>query len=346
MPKLKDAEKLLSLQKKADTKAPKPAAKAPEPAATGDDRIAIIKHGIYKKDKEPLGIEFVVKNVSKEDVGLALFETVLYGKKGNIIDTLQYKTTGLKPQMNKTIRITSSKPECSTLKSYSIKLVKTTLTPIPTATDNDKLAILSHSLYETDMRLRGPMGSDGAQLVIKNVSGKTIATGVFDTTFYDVEGNIVYSFEHKETNIKPDNSRSFIIYPPETTRNKIKSYKIELIRVTTADFEKVQIRRHDVRTNDAGEEEVVGTVKNLTETKTDAVLVANFYDEKKGVIGTKVVIVKDIEPDGVRKFHFIFKPQEGDKIRSYNLRVACDIEECQEDVTESRPPCRIRLKEI
>lgn len=333
MPKLKDAEKLLSLQEKAATKAPKP-------VATGDDRITILKHGIYKKDKKPIGIEFVVKNVSEENIGLALFEAVLYDKKGEIIDTLEYKATGLKPQISKTIRITSSKPECGGIKSYGVRLIKTTLTPVPTATDNDKLAILSHSLYETDMRLRGPMGSDGAQLVIKNISGKTIATAIFDTTFYDVEGNIVYSFEHKETNIKPDNSRSVIIYPQETTRNKIKSYKIELIRVTTADFEKVQIRRHDVRTNDAGEEEVVGTVKNLTDTKTDAILVANFYDEKRGVIGTKVVILKDIEADDVRKFHFIFKPQEGDKIRSYNLRVACDMEECPADVAETRPPCR------
>jgi hypothetical protein len=62
-------------------------------------------------------------------------------------------------------------------------------------------------------------------------------------------------------------------------------------------------------------------VKNISEVKTDAALIATFYDHNKENIGTKVIILKDIEPNGIKQFHFIFKPQEGDIVETYNLNI-------------------------
>jgi hypothetical protein len=320
------------LSRQKNTKQPslsqkKPAQKAPKPTATGDDRIAILKHGIYRKGEETLGIELTIKNILDTIIGTALFEAVFYDKKGNTLDTIEYKTVELRPDMGRTLCITSSKPERSKIESYAVKLVKTITPPTPKATGSDKLAIINHKLYLTDMSMRGPMGSDGAKLVVKNVSDEIIASAVFDVIFYDIEGNIVYRFEHKETDIKPGNSRSIIIFPPERTRNVLKSYDIKVIRVMTADEERVQVRRHEARTTETGEEEFRGTVKNISNNKADAVLVATFYDDKKEIIGTKAIILRDIEPDSIKQFHFRFRPQAGDIVRTYNLRVVCDIEE-------------------
>jgi hypothetical protein len=207
------------------------------------------------------------------------------------------------------------------------KSAKKAKVPESTATGNDKIAIMKHKLFDVSMSVRGLEASDGAELAIRNVSDSTIATVIFEAVFYDIEGNIIDTDEHKETDLKPRTSRAIFIFPPTSTRYKIKSYNIRVIRTVTADVEKVQLRGHEIRTNEAGEEEVRGAAKNLSNSKADAVLVATFYDPKKESIGNKAIILRDIEPDNIKQFHFKFKPQEGDKISTYNLKVVCDIDE-------------------
>ena len=53
--------------------------------------------------------------------------------------------------------------------------------------------------------------------------------------------------------------------------------------------------------------------------KTDAAIVTTFYDPKKENIGTRVLVLKDIEPKTVRPFRVRFKPQEGDTVRSFSI---------------------------
>ena len=166
------------------------------------------------------------------------------------------------------------------------------------------------------MKHRGYLTSPASvELAIRNVSQATIATAVFEAVFYDKEGNIVDTVKHGEIELKPDTSRAIYIAFPKHGYDKVKSYNVRIIRTTTADVEKVQFRRQEVRTTETGEEEVRGTVKNISEVKTDAAIVATFYDYKEEKIGTKVLILRDIEPHTVRKFEFKFKPQEGDRIR-------------------------------
>jgi hypothetical protein len=161
----------------------------------------------------------------------------------------------------------------------------------------------------------------GVELAIRNVSDSTIATAVFEAVFYDQEGNILDTVKHREIDLKPDTSRAIHITSSINEIDKVKSYGVRIIRTTTADVEKVQLRRHEMRTTEAGEEEISGTVKNISEVKTDAALVATFYDPKKENIGTKVLVLRDIEPNTIRQFDFKFKPQEGDIVRSYSLNV-------------------------
>jgi hypothetical protein len=95
--------------------------------------------------------------------------------------------------------------------------------------------------------------------------------------------------------------------------------------VVTTDVERIQIRQHEIRTTNNGEE-VRGIVKNISLVKTDIALVATFYNSCKENIGIRVIVLKDIEPNNIRKFHFVFKPQEGDIVKTYNLSIGDIVE--------------------
>ena len=70
--------------------------KAPEPTATGNEKIEILKHDIYRKDggdaAEAASIELTVKNISDTTIGSALFEAELYDIDGNVLDKAETKT--------------------------------------------------------------------------------------------------------------------------------------------------------------------------------------------------------------------------------------------------------------
>lgn len=199
---------------------------------------------------------------------------------------------------------------------------KLSKTPIPTALGNEKIAILSHRLAEMDMPADGShRARPGLELAISNVSNSTIATAMFEAVLYDQEGNIVDTIRHREIALEPDRSRGILIDFPPYYDEKVKSYDVRITRATTADVEKVQLRRHEARTTETGEEEIIGIVKNISQDKTDAAVVATFYDGKEENIGTKVVVLRDIEPNTIRQYHLTFKPQEGDKVETYILGV-------------------------
>jgi hypothetical protein len=307
--------------------------KAPKPMITGDENISILKHGIYIKSEErgeveKVGIEIAIRNVSDKMIGAALFEATFYDIEGNILDKVEHKTTELRSNTSRTIRIASSGPQRDNIESYNVRLVKIIMTPEPTATGNEKINILKHKLFEEDYTQMG-IFQIPVELAIMNISASTIATAIFEATFYDIEGNILDKVEHKELDLKPRKSRAVTINSSLSKRetHKVKSYDIRVIRTTIADVERVQLRRHEIRTTETGEEEVRGVVKNISQLKTDAALVATFYDPKKENIGNKVIIFRDIEPNSIKRFRFIFKPQEGDIVRTYNLNIVCDVEE-------------------
>lgn len=86
-------------------------------------------------------------------------------------------------------------------------------------------------------------------------------------------------------------------------------------------MEKVQLRRHEITTTETGEEEISGIAKNISTVKTDAAVIATFYNANAENIGTKVLILRDIEPNSIRQYVLKFKPQEGDSVRTYNIEI-------------------------
>ncbi|HEX79279.1 MAG TPA: hypothetical protein G4O19_03895 [Dehalococcoidia bacterium] len=291
-----------------------------EPTAIGDERVAILKHDIYREGgenaTESISIALSTKNVSDATIGSVLFEAELYDIEGNVLDKVEQKTTDFKEDVIRNVRLNYSKPDSDKVRSYCVKVARIMMAPEPVVTGNDKITILKHSLTIDNTAYHGPVAS--ASIAIRNVSEDTIATLLFEATFYDIEGNILNTVKHSEIELKPNTSRAVNIQCPQQHSSNLKSYNIRIARMTTTDIERVQLRRNEIRTTDTGEE-VRGIVKNISNVKTDAALVATFLNYNNENIGTRVVILKDIEPNTTRQFHFLFEPMEGDRVKSYNF---------------------------
>ncbi len=304
--------------------------KAPPPMATGSDVITIEKHSIYSKAEKDgnvaVGVELGVKNVSSEVIGSVQFEAVFYDGDGCTLDTVKHKTFELIPDTVRTLRIFSETPQTDTVKSYYVTVLGMVKTPEPVVNDHEKLKILKHKLAdawaEDDI-----MQPAGIEIAIKNNSENTIATAVFEVEFLDIEGNALEVVKHKEIEIKKGCSRAVLVRSSKNEPGKIKSYNINIVRVSTADIEKIQFRKQEMRKNQSGEEEVSGTVKNVSDSKADTAIVATFYNQDKESIGTRVLMLKDIEPGIVKPFKLLFKPQAGDKVRTCTLHIGDVLEE-------------------
>jgi hypothetical protein len=294
-----------------------------EAIATGDDKIAFLNHEIHRKTSdgngiETVSIEFTVKNISNLLVASVLFEAVLYYIDGTVLDTVRHKTIELRPNASRTLCIYYSENDADKINSYSLKVIETTLPMTSTVTGNDKIIILKHHLTITAESYFGQRSC--IDFSIRNISEVTIATIIFEAVFYDIEGNILNTVRRTEVELNPNVSRTVLItYPDTKLFGKVKSYKVRIARMVTADAEKVQLRLQEARTTGAGEEEIRGRVKNISTVRTDSALVANFFNRKKEDVGTKVVIIRNIEPGEIRQFRFKFKPQPGDKVDSYTL---------------------------
>lgn len=194
-------------------------------------------------------------------------------------------------------------------------------TPTPSATGNDRVAILKHELADAtiDPQDNSKKSPAGVELAISNVSETTVATAVFEALFYDIDGNVLDVVKHKLVDLQPNRSRAILISSMQYEREKVRSYKVQLTRITTADVEKVQVRKHDISTSETGEQRIHGIVKNISQAKTDASVVLTFYDANHENIGTKVVLLKNIEPDTIRQYELGFKPQPGDSVADYGV---------------------------
>jgi hypothetical protein len=206
----------------------------------------------------------------------------------------------------------------------SVALAKeVAMAPAPVATGNELVAVLDHSIYifkdEWDKWVYGK----GVELVLRNVSTSVIVTAVFEAVFFDQEGNVINTKRHQETEFLPDTSRRIDIVSTLSRKEcvKIESYDVKLIRTTTTETQKVLLVRHELATVETGEEEVRGIVKNLSDEKADAAVVATFYDVKTENLGTRVLSLRDIAPHTIRQYVLRFKPQKGERVSSCNIAV-------------------------
>jgi hypothetical protein len=193
--------------------------------------------------------------------------------------------------------------------------------PEPVATGNERIAVLKHLFSGTDGE-HGE-GSLRVDLAIRNISDLTIATAVFEAVFYDVEGNVVDTVRHNEVELRPETSRLIHITStiPVFECDDIQSYAVRLVWSTTVDVEKFQLRKYEMATIETGEEQVTGVVKNLSEVKSDAAVVVILYGAEKENLCTKVLVLRDIEPNTVRQYELRIMPPQGAEVASCSIAV-------------------------
>jgi hypothetical protein len=299
----------------------------PEPVAAGNESLEIITHNLYIKEgsgAKGSGVVFTMKNIAAGDIGKAVFNIVFYGAAGDVIDTVEAYTKDIGKGGLRNFRVECKKAEAD-VKSYAVNTVKTTLTPEPVVTDNDKVKIITHTLVEGN-----PWNAEGfmrsIDVSIRNVFNKTFASVILEAVFMDGEGNVLDTVRQKVLEIKPDSSRTVQIIPAKLDAGMFRTYKVSVYRTVTTDFEKVQIRSHEMKPLD-GVVEISGFLKNVSDDKADAAVITLFKDVKDEKIATRVVYVRDIEPGTSKKFRFKFVVPEGESVNSYVISVGTIAEE-------------------
>ncbi len=286
-------------------------------------QIIIQKHNIIYKHEDGkcvgTGVTIRIKNVSGADVGIAILEVILYDIKGNIIESIEENMRDFEKDGVHILDIKPSIAKDFDIRDCSIKLKKVVVTPSPVAVGNEDVIIMNHSL-ERDEDFQGHV-SYKINLAIRNISEKTIATALFNVIFYDSEGNILDIIRHKEFEIKQSTSRAVFIDIVDGIGMLVKSYNVSILKVITSDVEKVHLCRSGIRKTKDNEEEIIGSLKNISDIKTDVALIATLKDCIDERIGVKVVLIKDIEPNTIRKFHFILNVPEGETVKSYSLYI-------------------------
>jgi hypothetical protein len=297
----------------------------PEPVVSGNQHIEIISHNLLIKEGDEVkgsGVVLNLKNNAGKEIGKAVFSAVLYDAQSNIIDTVEESLKDFDKDGIRSFSISYSDPEAD-IKSYAVSVLRTVLTPDPEAVGSDKIEVVSHRILEAD-QCAGVKRS--LEMEIKNICEKTLATAVLEANFYDGEGTLLDTVCHKEFEFKPQSICTFSIAPEKPEAEAFRTYKVSVRKAITTDFEKVQIKSHDMKPVN-GDVEVSGVVKNVSDGKADAAVVTLFKDVKDEKIATRVIYIRDIEPGASKQFKFKFDVPEGETVNSYIISVGSIAEE-------------------
>jgi ABC-type nitrate/sulfonate/bicarbonate transport system ATPase subunit len=102
--------------------------------------------------------------------------------------------------------------------------------------------------------------------------------------------------------------------------------------MTTTDTEKVQLRHQALSVDESGEAELDISVKNISSAKSDAAVLVTFSTHNDAFIGDKVLILRDIGPDEIRRFTFKYKPHSDAIVDKYSIRIVSDLSDMIEEV--------------
>lgn len=288
-------------------------------------QIEILSHSLMdlKRGEEVYGKCISISFKSNIDgvVGRLTFQAEFSDLENNILDQAECSVADIERDVTYSIRIMPTQNVCDAVQRYCVKVEEVILTPVPIATGDEKIEVINHSFRETELSEPQSINSSGVDLSIRNISDKTIASATYEAFFYDSEGNILDVVRYKDYDMKPDRSRAISIVSNKVKSFDLKSYKVSLLKTITTDVEKVQIRSSELNTLENGCEEVRGIVKNISDIKIDTALLVNFKDNKNISVGTRVIIIKDLEPGMVRRFNFIFNPPKGEKVKSCSFDI-------------------------
>lgn len=299
------------------------ARKAPEPVANGNKQVEIVSHKVLPKSGEGSpgkGVYLEIKNIASAAIGKLTLQTLMFDVKGYVIDTIEKTVTDFQCDKTRILRIVTS-AENADVKSYEVKIISIAITPVAIATGDERIDILKHGFHESTNEETDEFKKD-IEIAIRNVSPATVATTMFNAEIFDAEGNSLGEVRHIESDIKPNISRA-VILPINNILgyNSAKSYKITTCKTTTADMQKVLLRRDERKTLPNGDVNVSGMIKNVSGIKTDASVAVTFLDTNKEELGTVVLPVKDIEPGSVKNFSLLFRPPTGEKVKTYTIDI-------------------------
>ncbi|MFA5629324.1 MAG: hypothetical protein WC958_03615 [Dehalococcoidales bacterium] len=296
----------------------------PEPTAVGNEQLEVISHSLLIKEGEGAkgrGVVLNLKNNADKDIGKAVFKITFYDASGSVADTVEESLADFNKGSMRSVEFEYSKAEAD-IQSYTASVVKTVLTPDPEVIGSDTVEILKHVIVEADTC----SGSKRALVLeFKNSGEKTLATAVLEVVFCDGEGNVLDTVCHREFEFKPQSICAANITPAKQEAEAFRTYKVSVRKAITTEFEKVQLKSHDM--NPVGDAvEVSGVVKNVSDVKTDAAVSTLFRDVKDEKIATRVIYIRDIEPGASMQFRFKFVVPAGEDVNSYAISVG-DISE-------------------
>ncbi len=300
--------------------------KAPDPVVSGNEKVDILSHALILKKAAAgaagKGVTFTVKNNADASIGKLVFEAVLFDAKGNIIDTLERNIVDFEGGATYSMRIETGKAETIDVASYDVRIKEMVVTPVPEVEGDQRIVILRHSFQDTGLLDVGITHiKRGIELAIRNVSGQSIASAIFAVDLFDAEGNFITTLKHIEPDIQPDCSRAFLIQTTSVKDDIVRSYNIKVIKTVTADLEKVQLRRNEVKKLPNGREELSGLVKNVGSVNTGAVVVVTYLDANEESLGVRTLELKDISPGTVRKFALDFVCPEGLAVKKRDIDI-------------------------
>jgi hypothetical protein len=155
----------------------------PDPIAIGNDMVSIMSHEIseMKEDERkvvhPYGAKLAIRNISDKKIAAAFFEAVFIDIEGNIVDTVNHKTTDLDAGVSRAINIYSKILEETRVKSYYIKVAR-----VVTA-DVEKVQICS-------CRAKATRDGEEISVIIKNLSERPIGAVVLVNFFNHADEKI------------------------------------------------------------------------------------------------------------------------------------------------------------
>ncbi len=77
--------------------------------------------------------------------------------------------------------------------------------------------------------------------------------------------------------------------------------------------------------NKDGELDITGLVKNISAVKTDVSITANYLNLKNEDLGSRAIVITNIEPKSYREFKISFKPPESEIVNACALKIVSDV---------------------
>ncbi len=193
----------------------------PAAEAAGDDRIAVLKHGLHdstipETEEVKKEIEIAVKNIHNETIATAVFSAEVFDCEGNFLGAVRHVESDIKPDASRAVTIQiNSILKHNSARSYKVNVIKSVT------------ADIQKVLLRRDERRMLPNGDINISGVVKNVySIKTDAavSAAFINANKVELGTVVLPVK----NIEPGATKPFSLIFRPPAGEAVKTYVIDI----------------------------------------------------------------------------------------------------------------------